>query len=99
MTDLKPPPSSLPRRKLNIAQSALSEPVIRKPEGSKALFVSSFTPEVNADGVSQTLKKQLSLKMLVYTKFRTKRNSYSSFHIPVTEDEFSLINNTAVWPR
>jgi hypothetical protein len=35
---------------------------------------------------------------LVCTKLKTKFNSYSSFHIFVTEGEFSLINNTGVWP-
>jgi hypothetical protein len=73
-------------------------PVIRKPKRTKALFVSRFSPEVTADEVSKTLKEQLSLKRLVCTKLRTKFDSYSSFHISITEDEFSLINNTAVWP-
>jgi hypothetical protein len=44
------------------------------------------------------LKEQLSLKKLVCTKLKTKFNSYSSFHISVTEDEFALINNIGVWP-
>jgi hypothetical protein len=43
------------------------------------------------------LKEQLSLRKLVCTKLRTKFDSYFSFYISVTEDEFSLINNTDVW--
>jgi hypothetical protein len=72
--------------------SSLSLPVISKPERSKALFVSRFSPEVSADDLHKSLKK------LVCTKLRTKFNSYSSFHISVTEDEFSVINNIDVWP-
>jgi hypothetical protein len=44
------------------------------------------------------MKEQLILKNLVCTKLKTKFNSYSSFHIPVMEEEFSLINNTGIWP-
>jgi hypothetical protein len=88
-----------PRRQpLNAVSRSLSLPVISKPERSKALFVSRFSPEVTADDVHKSLKEQLSLKMLVCTKLRTKFNSYSSFHISVTEDEFALINNIGVWP-
>jgi hypothetical protein len=78
--------------------SSLSLPVIRTHERTTALFDSRFSPEVTADDISKMLKGQLSLKKLVCTNLRTKFNSYSSFHISVTEDEFSLINNTAVWP-
>jgi hypothetical protein len=83
-----------PRRQPLIGvSSSLSLPVISKPERSKALFVSRFSPEVTADDVHKSLKEQL-----VCTKLRTKFNSYSSFHISVMEDEFSLINNIGVWP-
>jgi hypothetical protein len=78
--------------------SSLSLPVISKPEKSKALFVSRFSPEVTADDVHRSLKEQLSLEKLVCTKLITKFNSYSSCHISVTEDEFALINNIGVWP-
>jgi hypothetical protein len=40
----------------------------------------------------------LRLKKLDCTKLKTKINSYSCFHISVTEDEFALINNIGVWP-
>jgi hypothetical protein len=74
-------------------------PVISKShQKSKALFVSRFCPEVTADDVHKSLKEQLSLKKLVWTKIRTKFNSYSSFHISVTVDEYSLIHITGVWP-
>jgi hypothetical protein len=81
------PPAELPvarkfkhRRQPCIgASSSLSLPVIRKPERTKALFVSRFSPEVTADDVSKTLKEQLSLKRLVCTKLKTKFDSYSSF--------------------
>jgi hypothetical protein len=88
-----------PRRQPLIGVSnSLSLPVISKPGRSKALFLSRFRPEVTADDVHKSLKKQLSLKKLVCTKLKTKFNSYSSFHISVMEDEFALINNIGVWP-
>ncbi|XP_033610480.1 uncharacterized protein LOC111872200 [Cryptotermes secundus] len=75
-----------------------SLPVIAKKERTKALFVSRFSPKVTADDVHKSLKEQLSLKKLVCTRLRTKFNTYASFHITVTEDEFSLINDVGVWP-
>jgi hypothetical protein len=48
--------------------------------------------------VHKSLTEQLSLKKLVCTRLKTKFNSYSSFHISVTEDDFPLINNTGVGP-
>jgi hypothetical protein len=88
-----------PRRQPLISVSnSLSLPVISKPERSKSLFVSRFIPEVTPDDVYTSLKEQFSLKKLVCTKLNIKFNSYSSFHISVTEDEFALINNIGVWP-
>jgi hypothetical protein len=75
-----------------------SLPVVAKSGRSKALFVSRFSPEVTADDVCKTLKEQLSLKKLVCTRLKTKFSTYSSFHILVNEDEFSLINDAGVWP-
>jgi hypothetical protein len=69
-----------------------------KKERTKALFVSRFSPEVTTDDVQKSLKEQLSLKMLDCTRLKTKFNSYASFHISVTEDEFPLINDASVWP-
>jgi hypothetical protein len=73
-------------------------PFIPKSGRSKALFVFRFSPEVTADEVCKTLKEQLSLENLVCTRLETKFNSYSSFHVSVTEDEFLLINDAGVWP-
>jgi hypothetical protein len=42
--------------------------------------------------------KSIESKKLVCTRLKTKFNSYSFFHISVTEDEFPLINSTGVWP-
>jgi hypothetical protein len=88
-----------PRRQPLIGvSSSLSLPVISKPEMSKALSVSRFSPEVTADDVHKSLKEQLSLKKLVCTKLKTKFNSYSSFHISVTEDEFLLLITSVSGP-
>jgi hypothetical protein len=38
------------------------------------------------------------LKKLISIRFKTEFNIYATFHISVIEDEFSLINNTGVWP-
>jgi hypothetical protein len=35
---------------------------------------------------------------LACTRLKTKFNFYASFHISVTEDGFSLINDVGVWP-
>jgi hypothetical protein len=88
-----------PRRQPLIgAGSSQALPVIAKPERSKALFVSRFSPQVTAEDIRKSLKEQLSLKFLVCTRLRTKFDTYASFHISVTVDEFLLINNTGVWP-
>jgi hypothetical protein len=57
-----------------------------------------YYSEVTAEDVEKSLKEQLSFKRLVCTRLRTKYNSYASFHISVTENEFPLINSTGVWP-
>jgi hypothetical protein len=99
LAEIAPVNKVKPRRQFLIGvSSSLSLPVISKSEKSKALFVSRFIPEVTADDVHKLLKEQLSLRKLVCTKLRTKFNSYSSFHISVTEDEFALIKNIGVWP-
>jgi hypothetical protein len=38
------------------------------------------------------------LKSLVCTRLKTKFNTYASFQISVTEEDFPLINNVGVWP-
>lgn len=62
------------------------------------MFLIIIIPVVTADDVYKTLEEQLSLKRLVCTKLKTKFNLYSSFHISVTEDKFSIINSTVAWP-
>jgi hypothetical protein len=71
---------------------------VPKRARTKALFVSSFSPEVTSADVEQSLNDQLKLVSLTCTKLKTKFSSYSSFHIAVSEDDFQLINDTAVWP-
>jgi hypothetical protein len=36
--------------------------------------------------------------LVVCTNLKTRYNSYASFHVSVTEDDFPLIHNTGVWP-
>jgi hypothetical protein len=73
-------------------------PTVTKKERSKAIFVSRFSSDVTTDDVEKSLKEQLSLKKLVYTRLKTKFSTYTSFHVSVIDDEFPLINNTGVWP-
>jgi hypothetical protein len=40
----------------------------------------------------------LKLASVIYTRLRTKFNSYASFHISVAEGDFNLINDTGDWP-
>jgi hypothetical protein len=105
-TQAKTPPANIAsattvkhrRQPLIGVRNSSSLPVIAKKERMKALFVSRFSPEVTAEEVCKSLKEQLNLNKLACTRLKTKFNSYSSFHIAVTEDEFSLINDTGVWP-
>jgi hypothetical protein len=87
-----------PRRQPLIGvRNSATLPVVKR-EKMKALFVSRFSPEVAADDIRKSLEEQLSLKKLACTRLKTKFNSYASFHVSVTEDEFSLINDVSVWP-
>jgi hypothetical protein len=79
-------------------RNSASLPVVSKRERSKSLFVSRFGPDVTAADIEKTSKEQLSLKRLVCTRLKTKFDAYASFHISVNEEDFPLINNTAVWP-
>jgi hypothetical protein len=65
---------------------------------SKALFISRFSPEVPSSEAEESLKEQLGLSLLIRTRLKTKFNTYVSFHISVTEDDFPPIYNTGVWP-
>jgi hypothetical protein len=73
-------------------------PIVFKKERSKALFISRFSPEDLASDIENSVKEQISLKRLGCSRLKTKFNSYSSFIISVNEEDFSLINNTGVWP-
>jgi hypothetical protein len=44
-----------------------------------ALFVSRFSPDVNASDVEKSSKDQLQLASLTSTRLKTKHNSYVSF--------------------
>jgi hypothetical protein len=87
-----------PRTLLIGNKNGSSLPTVPKRVRTKALFVSRFSPEVSSADVEQSLKDQLELASLKCTKLKTKYDSYSSFHISVSEDDFHLINNADVWP-
>jgi hypothetical protein len=80
-------------------RNSSSLPVVSKRPKTKALFVSRFSPEVSASDVENSLKEQLKLSLVVCTKLKTRYNSYASFHMSVTGDDFPLIHNTGVWPE
>lgn len=93
-----PKPPMKPRTLLIGNKNGSSLPTVPKRVRTKALFVSRFSPEVSSADVEQSLKDQLELASLKCTKLKTKYNSYSSFHISVSEDDFHLVNNADVWP-
>ena len=63
----------------------------------RALFVTRFDPLVTSEDVEEIVKEQnISVKC---TKLRTKYDSYSSFHVEVTESDFQTISNPNVWPN
>jgi hypothetical protein len=76
-----------------------SLPVVQKRARSKSLLVSRFSPDITVTDVESSLRDQLQLASLICTRLKTKHNSYASFHISVSEDDFHLINNTDVWPN
>jgi hypothetical protein len=75
-----------------------SLPVVSKRVKTKALFVLRFSPEVSASDAENSLKEQLKFSLVVCTKLKTVFNTYASFHLSVTEDDFPVIHNTGVWP-
>jgi len=75
-----------------------SIPVVKKAVRRKALFVSRFDPQVSEEDIKNSLKNLVKLSSLNCTKLKTKFSSYSSFHVSVEESDFTLINDTAIWP-
>lgn len=65
---------------------------------TKALFVSRFSPKVNANNIEDSLKHHTNLRLLSVSKLKTKYQTYSSFHISVDERDFEFLNNPEVWP-
>jgi hypothetical protein len=99
----KPAPATIPvnaiklrRQPLTGVRNSANLQIVSRKERSKALFVSSFSPEVSASDIENSLKQQISLKMLVCTRLKTKFNSYSLFHVSFNEEDFPLINNTGI---
>jgi hypothetical protein len=73
---------------------------ISKRVKTKSLFVSLFSPNITSRDIEESLKEQLKLSSIVCTKLKTKYNTYAFFfHISVREGDFTLINNTGVWPQ
>jgi hypothetical protein len=64
----------------------------------KSLFISRLGPDVSASHVENFLQEHLKLSSLTCTKVKTKFNSYLSFHVPGTEDDFHLVNDSGAWP-
>jgi protein tyrosine phosphatase (PTP) superfamily phosphohydrolase (DUF442 family) len=79
-------------------RSSSSLPVVAKKIRPKALFLSRFSPQVTVSDIEKSLREQMKLASLVCNRLTTKSDSYVSFHVSVSEDNFPLINNTGVWP-
>jgi hypothetical protein len=69
------------RQPLTGVRNSALLPTVSRQVRSKGLFVSRFSPELSAYGIEKSLKKQLSLKKLVCTRFKTKFNTYAFFHV------------------
>jgi hypothetical protein len=74
-----------------------SLPVVARMIQSKALFVSRFSPQVTSD-VGKSLKGQLKLTSLVYTRLKTKLTR-ACLVIFLCLRMIFLFYNTGVWPR
>jgi hypothetical protein len=85
-----PNPPRRPRTPLFGNKSSPSLSTVPKRVRTKALLVSRLSPDVSSADVEQSLKDQSELPSLACTKLKTKFNSYSSFHIAVSEDDFHL---------
>jgi hypothetical protein len=53
---------------------------------------------VSASDIEKSLKEQLKLTSLVCSRLKSKFDSYASFHVSVSEDDFPLTNNSGIWP-
>jgi hypothetical protein len=104
MNGNQPPSSGMPnpparsRALLFGNKNGSSLETVPKKVRTRALFVSRFSPQVSSADVEKSLKDQLQLTSLKCSKLKTKYDSYSSFHISVSVDDFELINNANVWP-
>nr|CAD7429727.1 unnamed protein product [Timema monikensis] len=79
------------RRKNNSANfNVREEPPVQRSRARKLLTVSSLD-------IRSNLTKELKLDYLVRSKLKTKFKSYSSFHISVKENYFTMINNGDIW--
>jgi hypothetical protein len=74
-------------------------PATTKKPKLKSLFISRLGPDVSASDVENYLQAHLNLSSLTCTKLKTKFNSYSSFCVSVTEDDFPLVNDSGAWPN
>jgi hypothetical protein len=80
-------------------RNSSSLPTLLKRVKMKSLSVSRFAPEVKTTDIEKSLLNQLKLLSLTGTRLKTKFQTYASFHVSVTEDDFLSVNNTGVCPN
>jgi hypothetical protein len=75
-------------------RNSSSLPTIVKRVKIKSLFVSRFALEVSTTDIEKLLLDQLKLSSLTCNRLKTNFQTYASFHVSVTEEDFASINNT-----
>lgn len=67
---------------------------------TRSLFVTRFDPTVTDSTIEDHLKSNLGiLKRVKATRLSTRHDTYTSFHVEVSEEDFSFVNNPSIWPE
>ncbi|CAB0005156.1 unnamed protein product [Nesidiocoris tenuis] len=71
---------------------------IKVAKRTKSIFVSRIDPDASSSDLACAIS-ELNLNYLKITKLKTRRPSYSSFHVNVFESDFLQVFCTEVWPE
>lgn len=67
---------------------------------TRNLFITRFDPTVTDQIIQDHLKSNLAvLKYVKITRLSTRHETYASFHVEVSDEDFSFINNSSIWPE
>lgn len=88
----RPPPGMGARKDAPVSS-------VPRPPAKRALFVSRLRPSTTLEELSELLSSTLEVGSFTCKKLRSKYDTYASFHISTTVDNFSRINDACVWPE